>query len=204
MPIIIGDGYIEDLNQRSDSKDTFCVGDDALHPKELGRLHKFLTQINRPSWHTPPPQNLGEASHGKLKADQWRSAIEFDVPAAIAHVWSHDRPRPEDDEQAQRRKMLVESTILLATAIQWATSYRTSAIHAGHYMLCMVAYLNILKKLYPTLAWRPNHHAALHIGAFLLLFGPMHGWWMFAYERVIGLLQKTNINYKRGKQVILS
>ena len=84
--MIIGDGYIEDLNQQSDSIDTFCVGDDALHLKELERLHKFLTQINCPSWHTPPPQNPGEASHGKLKADQWQSAIEFDIPTAIAHV----------------------------------------------------------------------------------------------------------------------
>ena len=100
--------------------------------------------------------------------------------------------------------MLVESTILLTTAIQWATSYCMSAIHAGHYMLCMVAYLSILKKLYPTLAWHPNHHATLYIGAFLLLFGPMHGWWMFTYEQVIGLLQKTNVNYKCGKQVIPS
>jgi len=161
-----------------------------------------LAQINRPSWHTPPPRNLGEASHGKLKADQWRSAIEFDATAAIAHAWSHASPHPEDEERVKRRKMLVDSTILLATAIQWATSYCTSAGHAAQYMLCMVAYLNILKELYPTMSWRPNHHASLHIGRFLLLFGPMHGWWMFAYERVIGLLQKININYKVGEQAI--
>ena len=200
--MIIGDGYVEDIIRQSNLRSAFCVGDDALQPKELTRLQKFLTQVKRPSWHTPIPQNLGEASHGKLKADQWRSAIEFDVTAAIAHVWSHDRPRFEDEERVQQRKMLVEATILLATAIQWATSYRTSKMHAARYMHCMVAYLNILKKLYPTISWRPNHHAALHIGPHLLRFGPMHGWWMFVYERVIGLLQKTNTNHKIGEYVI--
>ena len=32
----------------------------------------------------------------------------------------------------------------------------------------------------------------------------MHGWWMFTYERVIGLLQKINTNYKIGERVIVS
>ena len=83
--------------------------------------------------------------------------------------------------------------------VSWATYYCTSALHAAQYMKCMVAYLNILKELYPNLALRPNHHAALHIGQFLLLFGPMHGWWMFVFERVIGMLQKTNTSNKLGE-----
>jgi hypothetical protein len=134
-----------------------------------------------------------------LKADQWRSCIEFDVPVAIAQIWDFDRQGCEENEQVQRQKKLVEATLLLATAIQWATSYRTSAFHASQYMICITAYLNILKALYPTLAWRPNHHAALHIGPLLLNFGPMHGWWMFVYERIIGILGKTNSNFKIGE-----
>jgi hypothetical protein len=180
----------------------WVVGDDALNLKELKRMHGFLSQTTRPSWHTPPPSNLGEASHGKLKADQWQSCIEFDVPAAVAEIWTHDN-RSEENERVQRQKKLVEATMLLATAIRWATSYRTSEHHAAQYMKCTTAYLNILKELYPKLAWRPNHHAALHIGPFLLLFGPMHGWWMFVFERMIGLLQKTSTNYKIGKLNIL-
>jgi hypothetical protein len=178
------------------------VGDDAINLKELKRIHGFLSQTTRPSWHTPPPSNLGEASHGKLKADQWRSCMEFDVPAAMAEIWIHDSCSPED-ERAQRQKKLVEATMLLATAIRWATSYRTSELHATQYMRCITAYLNILKELYPNLAWRPKHHAALHIGPFLLLYGPMHGWWMFVFERIIGLLQKININYKLGELNLL-
>ena len=137
----IGDGYVEDIIQQSNLHSAFCVGDDALQPKELTHLQKFLMQVRCPSWHTPIPQNLGEVSHSKLKVDQWQSAIEFNVTTAIAHVWSHDHPCFEDEEHVQWWKMLVEATILLATAIQWATSYHTSKMHAAWYMHCMVTYL---------------------------------------------------------------
>ena len=53
--MIIGDGYVEDIIRQSNSRSAFCVGDDALQPKELTRLQKFLTQVKRPSWHTPIP-----------------------------------------------------------------------------------------------------------------------------------------------------
>ena len=122
-----------------------------MNLKELKRIHHFLSQTTRLSWHTPPPRNLGESSHGKLKADQWRSCIEFDVPAAVAEIWIHDPQESERGEQAQRRQKLVEATMLLAIAIRWATSYRTSELHAAQYMKCMAAYLNILKELYPHL-----------------------------------------------------
>ena len=169
-----------------------------MNAKELKRIHKFISETTRPSWHTPPPSNLGEASHGKLKADELRSSIEFDVPAAMVQIWVHDSQTSEGEE-VQRQKKLVDTTFLLATAICWATSYRIRPLHAAQYMICMVAYFNILKDLYPNIAWRPNHHAALHIGPMLLLFGPMHGWWMFVFERVIGMLQKTNTNDKLGE-----
>ena len=107
-----------------------------------------------------------------MKADQWQSCIEFDVPVAIAQIWDFDRPGCEENKRVQRQKKLVEATLLLAMAIRWATSYRTSVFHASQYMICITAYLNILKALYPTLAWRLNHHAALHIGPLLLNFGP--------------------------------
>lgn len=190
VEMLVGEEYIEETLAVP------TVGDDVITDKERGRLHKFLSQTIRPTWHAAPPRNLGEKRHSKLKADQLRSCIEFDIPTAIAQLWASDVPV---DESTRRRKLLVKSTILLATAIRWATSRRTSEHHVSQYMSAMVAYYGTLKELYPALAWRPNHHASLHIGPFLLLFGPMHGWWMFVYERIIGLLQKINTNYKIGK-----
>lgn len=201
---LVGNEYIDELVTPSNTgaptrrAREWVVGDDGVTAKELKHIHKFLSETTRPSWHTPPPKNLGEASHGTLKADQLRSSIEFDVPAAIAQIWDH-KCQESGNERELRQKKLVHATMLLAMAICWATSYRTSTLHAAQYMKCMVEYLNTLKELYPNLPWRPNHHTALHIGPFLLLFGPMHGWWMFVFERLIGKLQKINTNYKLGE-----
>ncbi|KAG1853463.1 hypothetical protein DFJ58DRAFT_841643 [Suillus subalutaceus] len=89
-----------------------------------------------------------------------------------------------------------ESMVLLATAIHWGTSHVTSPHHAQQYTTYMRAYLECTQEIFPRHSWRPNHHAALHIREFLLRYGPMHNWWMFLFERIIGALQKTNMNYK--------
>ena len=160
-----GDEIVGDLVTTSNTKGVegqpkeWDVEDDGVDLKELKHIHHFLSQTTRPAWRTPPPRNLGEYSHGKLQADQWRSCIEFDVPAAVAEIWIHDLQESEKGEQAQRPQKLVEATMLLAIAIHCAT-YRTSELHAARYTKCMAAYLIILKELYPNLAWRPNHYEA--------------------------------------------
>jgi hypothetical protein len=63
----------------------------------------------------------------------------------------------------------------------------------------MVAYLQLLLELYPNIQFQPNHHTALYIGSLLTQFGPVHSWWMFSFEKVIGILQKFNTNSKMGK-----
>lgn len=62
----------------------------------------------------------------------------------------------------------------------------------------MRAYLASVRRLFPETNLVPNHHNALYIGEMLLRFGPAHGWWMFPFERLIGLLQKVNTNNKIG------
>lgn len=175
------------------------VGDDFFEPKpfrilgqitdeELKKIHFSIASTVRPRWHKGPPKNLGEARHGKLKADQWRSLLDFDLPVALAQLW---------DETSERRK-LFHSTMLLALAMRYATSHVMTKSHIEKYEKYMLEYLTTLREIDPCSNLRPNHHAALHIPRFLELFGLMHGWWMFVYERIIGLLQKTNTNYKIG------
>jgi len=40
-----------------------------------------------PTWMTSVPSNLGEASHGKLKADQWRVLGTTHLPLALIRLW---------------------------------------------------------------------------------------------------------------------
>jgi len=62
----------------------------------------------------------------------------------------------------------------------------------------MCAYLANLRNLFPNKDLCTSHHTALFIGEMLLRFGPIHRWWMFPFERVIGLLQQFNTNSKMG------
>jgi hypothetical protein len=94
---------------------------------------------------------------------------------------------------------LVHSTFLLAIAIRWATSHRTSEMHAEKYTKTMKSYLETLRDLQPTQRFRYNHLNALLIDRYLRLYGPVRGWWMFPFERVIGDLQQSNTNNKLGK-----
>lgn len=182
------------------------LADPSFHPADnngfigvddLRRIQKGIKETVRPRHQAAPPSNLGEASHGKLKADQWRTLMEFDIPVSLVELCSEIHKDEDEADSLKRRKML-ECTMFLATALCWATSHRTSEKHASEYMRNMRVYLSSLWMLFPDRDLRPNHHSALFIGEMLLRFGPVHGWWCFPFERIIGLLQQINTNSKLG------
>jgi hypothetical protein len=43
-----------------------------------------------------------------------------------------------------------------------------------------------------------NHHLAMHYEDMIKLFGPIYGWWLFAFERFNGLLEKVKHNGHDG------
>ena len=173
---------------------------DHLTKAELETVRKYIAQTSRPSWHRGPPNNINAPGAGKLKADQWRSCIEFDLVVAVARLYSPSTCKNPNPSAAQRCMKLFEATMNLALAIQCGTSMVTSTAHSSKYAHCMHSYLRALLDLYPECPLLPNHHAALHIPEFLLRFGPSPGWWMFPYERLIGRLQAINTNNKMGKR----
>jgi hypothetical protein len=173
------------------------IPNETLSNREIDEIQSHLGKITRPSWHQGAPQNLGNAEHRKLKAEKWRGSIEFDLPVVLWKLWGGKHSN-EDSEQCSRQRKLAESTLLLATAIQWGSSYVTSKEHAHQYKHYMRKYFKSLKQVFPGVNWWLNHHAALHIDSFLNQYGPLHGWWMFPFKRIIGCLQKMRTNHKSG------
>lgn len=168
-----------------------------LSQDDLTSIRGDIAATTRPRWHAAPPANIGHVSHGKLKADEWRSCFEFDIPVSLLRIEAQGGA--SGGQTDEHRAKLVHSTFLLAIAIRWATSHRTSARHAEKYTEAMRAYLETLKDLRPTQRFRPNHFNAMLIGRYLRLYGPVRGWWMFPFERVIGDLQRSSTNNKPGK-----
>lgn len=108
--------YAAKVDEQNDQKG---VSGEALTDEEIDAIQAELNGIKRPSWHRGPPKNLGDAEHGKLKAEQWRSAIEFDLPVTLMKLWGAGYAGKE------RRQKLAHSTMLLAMAIRWGTSQVT-------------------------------------------------------------------------------
>jgi len=164
---------------------------------DLKVIQDDIAATIRPYWHAAPPANLGEVSHGKLKADEWRSCFEFDIPVTL--LWIESCRNASATETDEYRAKLVHSTFLLAIAIRWATSHHISATHVEEYKKTIKDYLKTLKGLRPNQRFHPNHINALLVGDYLCLYGPIQGWWMFPFERVIGDLQCTSTNNKPGQ-----
>jgi hypothetical protein len=179
---------------------THHVRRELLDTDDLKQIQEDIRKTLRPGNQTPPPHNFGSPSHGKLKADEWRACIEFDLPVSLVKLWAGENlDRAETDLQANQKYLALESTFLLAMAIRYAVSHRTSKPHREKYLDYMHKYLQSLLNLHPKDNLHPNHHNALHLPFFLELFGPIHGWWMFPFERLIGLLQRYNTNFKFGE-----
>lgn len=89
--VIIGDGYFE---QPACGKKDHEVFVDKVTKQELKLLQKGIDSIIRPEYRQAPPRDLGNPGHGKLKADQWKTCIEFDIPVSVAQLWSRETCPP--------------------------------------------------------------------------------------------------------------
>jgi hypothetical protein len=162
---------------------------------ELGMICDNIANTICPHWYATPPANLGQVSYSKLKADKWRSCFEFDIPVSLLWIETWRNASQMDEYRAK----LVHSTLVLAIVICWATSHHVSAKHIEQYKKNMKDYLKMLKELRPSQHFCPNHVNALLVSKYLHLYGPVQGWWMFPFKRVIGDLQCSSMNNKLGE-----
>lgn len=161
----------------------------------MAQIWSDIEKLLTPTWVTSVPPKLGDPNHGKLKADQWRALGTIHLPVSLIHLWSTTN---DNDPRSMRLHKILEVTMSLVSAVVIATSYTTSPSHTEAYLHHMLRYLNGIRELFPEYDLRPNHHMALHIHEYLLLFGPVHSWWTFPFERMIGLLQRMHHNGKIG------
>lgn len=142
-----------------------------------------------PTWVNPAPRAFGTSEHGKLSADQWRTVALVNLPVTLIRTWGL--------ESGRRYDMLV-NFLLLAEAVGilgYLESDKPSLSLADE---LLHKYLSGVKELYKGAKIVPNHHIALHLTMFIALFGPVHSWRAFAFERLNFLLQTLNVNGNFG------
>lgn len=92
---------------------------DAITKKHRKKLHVDISSTVRPPSHRGPPVNLGDESHGKLKAEQLRSIAEFDLVATTSEIWAKDsQPENTDPDVAERNDKKFRATMYLCMAIR--------------------------------------------------------------------------------------
>ena len=168
-----------------------------LTAQEIAKIRSDIENMNTPSWLTSVPMNLGEPSHGKLKADQWRTLGTTYLPVSLIQLW--DQLVDGNDKRSQQCKKLLEVTLSLISAVIIASSRTTSREKADLYLHHMQNYLKGLRELFPQYQFLPNQHMALHLAEYLKLYGPVHSWWTFPFERLIGMLQRIPNNFQNGQ-----
>ena len=163
----------------------------------MARIHQVIFETSTPSWIHSVPHNYGDAKAGTLKADEWRTLATIYIPIAIISLWGESYVNGSAQTQARSQQML-DHTMQLVSAVWLVCKRSATYARSIRYRNYLVNYIRDLQVIHPHAKFRPNHHAAFHIYDFLLLFGPVRAWWCFAFERIIGQLQRLPTNHKFG------
>ncbi|KAI9057531.1 hypothetical protein FKP32DRAFT_1583597 [Trametes sanguinea] len=160
-----------------------------LDQSTISQIRRDITETVLPSWLERPPRNFGSRSHGKLKADHWRTVCTVSMVVTLVRLWG-------SSSATAKEKALLENFVHLVSAVDLATRRSMSPERAEKFDEHISQYLAGLQELFDWHHFVPNHHISLHILECLLNFGPVHAWWAFPFERFNGLLQNLNTSSK--------
>lgn len=169
--------------------------------KYLDVIKAVVKGVEKPSWLSTVPSDFGRTRTGTLKADEWRAFATIYLPIALVLLWGEGSKHSSLQVAAARRAIL-DHTMYLVQALSLAC-YRTTTDsriqnmhrHLSDYLRCLS---EVHKDARPTL----NHHMSLHLSKYLKLFGPVHSWWSYPFERLIGRLQHMPTNHKFGECIL--
>ena len=149
-----------------------------------------MTRTELPSWMSPAPPNWGTAARGKITADQWKVIATVHLPVTLIRLWG---------TKEGRHFLLLCNFMDLSAAIQLANQRIITDKHISDYERLILRYLQGLKVMFKDTPFQPIHHAALHAGDFLKLFGPTHSVRTPGFERFNERLGLQNTNMKSGE-----
>lgn len=160
-------------------------------------VRTVIAKTTTPSHISSVPGQYGDRSAGTMKADEWRTSFTIHVPIALVILWGEGSEH-SSEMVASRARNLLEHTMMLVAATILASKRTMTVDRINACDAFLKTYVQDLKKLFPQAEYRPNHHVCLHVPQFLKLFGPIHSWWAFPFERLNGQLQRMPKNHISG------
>jgi hypothetical protein len=172
----------EEKEEREAAWRAICIFD----PAALLKIHACISGTVVPTWIDRPPSNLGEKSHGKLKADQWLTLFTIFLPLILPEIWLASR--------TTHNAALLDNFHDLVTCTNIVCSYSASNPSSDDYLYHYIQYRGSSKKLFPGVSTRPNHHYAMHNRDLMKFWGLLPMISEFPYEQHNGTLQKIKTN----------
>ena len=151
-----------------------------------------MSKTTLPSWIGRAPPMLGDGRHGKLSADQWRTACTVNLVVTLVRLWGLKSP-------SDRHYQMLDNFMDLVTACKLAMMRKTTPDRIERFQTHMRQYLKTTKELYVYTALTPNHHLSLHLPQLFENFGPPHAWVCFVFERCLRWLKFIKTSNKFGK-----
>ncbi|KZT33048.1 hypothetical protein SISSUDRAFT_993468 [Sistotremastrum suecicum HHB10207 ss-3] len=161
----------------------------------LNAIWADQNSIVTPSWLGRTPTYPGSAQAGSLKADEWRSFCSIFLVFSLGRMW----PR-----KGGRFPALFNNFMDLVAATELASLRTVTPYTTTLYEKYLRSYLEGHKKLFLDKRFVPNQHTALHLGEMLSMFGPIHAWRTYPFERYNGMMQTINTNSKIGSSLNFS
>lgn len=162
----------------------------------LAEVWVDMSKTTLPSWIGRAPPRLGDGRHGKLSADQWRTACTVNLVITLVRLWGLKSP---NDRQYQ----MLDNFMDLVIACKLAMMRKMTPDRIKQFQKHMHRYLETTKQLYVYSALTPNHHFSLHLPRLFENFGPPHAWSCFVFERCLRWLKFIKTSNKFGELPLL-
>ncbi|KAJ6481295.1 hypothetical protein C8R47DRAFT_1218460 [Mycena vitilis] len=178
--------YDNDDDRDDEFTDIGVRGSWKFTKERLDLIRRCIREVTLPTHVARPPGNLGEAKHGKLKAEEYLTLFSVIFPLVL--------PDMELDDDPARHEAMLKSYCDLVGCTNIAASFKTSNSAADLFMNYYSDYFPSLQTLFPDVDVLPTHHYSWHIPDILRNWGPLASQNEFMGERVNGVLQDINTN----------
>jgi hypothetical protein len=194
-PETASDGSLHDSDYQplDDHAPLFTMSDEHLQA-----IRCCIADITLPTWIKRPPTNLGEPSHGKLKARDYLTLFSSIFPLIIPEVWHGNGATTNSSDMNH-----LGCFYSLVAATNIVSSFSVSSSDADQFAAHYCQYRKAVAVLFPHWHAKPNHHYAMHYCALLKLWGPLASFSEFPGERLNGLLQRVKTNHQYGMLTIV-
>lgn len=152
---------------------------------QMSKVWSAIAKIERPTFAGSLPSNLGEKTHGSLRANDFLILFTDIFPLVIPELWWMG----SNDEQ-----LMLDNLHDLVAATHIVASFATCDAEADRFLQHFIAYMKSCRKLYFRFHPRPNHHYSCHFCELLKHWGPMGALNEFYGERLNGMLAGIKIN----------